>query len=255
MDGRPGWWQRGFIGGQFALVSSPRRDNRTPTPSIRTRTASSRPSPCSRTARSWLAARSPTSEGKPRSHRPTRRDYRSADSFDPNATARSIQLPYSQPAKFWPAPVHDHGGQFELYWRLDATSGAADSFNLLAPMSGRSPCSLTAKFWLVALPPHRGQTRLRLARLDATTGAADSFDPSANGTVESIALQPDGADGKIVVGGIFTTMSGQIRNNAAALRASRRAAVSSRSGHKRRGRGITNAVVTLVDPEEFRERY
>src|SRR5436853_6697134 len=49
-----------------------------------------------------------------------------------------------------------------------------------------------------------GQTRNRIARLDATTGLADSFDPNANGFVYSIAVE---ADGKILAGGDFTTLS------------------------------------------------
>jgi hypothetical protein len=59
-----------------------------------------------------------------------------------------------------------------------------------------------------------GQTRNRIARLDATTGAADSFDPNANSTVNSIAVQ---ADGKILAGGIFTSIGGQTRNFVARL--------------------------------------
>src|SRR5258708_23407557 len=66
------------------------------------------------------------------------------------------------------------------------------------------------------------QTRNRLARLEATTGVAESFDPSAGGggfpnlttSVEAIALQ---ADGKILVGGSFTNIGGQPRNNFARL--------------------------------------
>ena len=54
-----------------------------------------------------------------------------------------------------------------------------------------------------------GQTRNRIARLDATTGAADSFDPNANNDVHSIAVQ---ADGKILAGGVFTSIGGQTRN-------------------------------------------
>src|SRR5947207_652586 len=57
-----------------------------------------------------------------------------------------------------------------------------------------------------------GQTRNRIARLDAMTGLADSFNPNANGTVRSIAVQPDG---KILVGGQFfgaNSIGGQTRN-------------------------------------------
>ncbi len=58
-----------------------------------------------------------------------------------------------------------------------------------------------------------GQTRNRIARLDAS-GAVEgtaTFDPGtgANNTVYSAALQ---ADGKILLGGIFTTVNAQTRN-------------------------------------------
>ena len=63
-----------------------------------------------------------------------------------------------------------------------------------------------------------GQTRNFIARLDATTGLADSFNPNPGGpnaaTVLSIAVQ---ADGKILAGGVFVTMSGQLRNYIARL--------------------------------------
>ncbi len=66
-----------------------------------------------------------------------------------------------------------------------------------------------------------GQTRHQIARLDATTGLADSFDPNVSPPVPrvpSIAVQ---ADGKIMVGGAFTTFApnGELvtRNNIARL--------------------------------------
>ena len=63
-----------------------------------------------------------------------------------------------------------------------------------------------------------GQPRFHIARLDATTGLADSFNPHPRGglgtSVYSIAVQ---ADGKILVGGYFTSIGGQTRNNIARL--------------------------------------
>src|SRR5207247_1744429 len=53
-----------------------------------------------------------------------------------------------------------------------------------------------------------------IARLDATNGFADSFDPNANSHVYSIAVQ---ADGKIVAGGLFTSIGGETRNRIARL--------------------------------------
>ena len=46
------------------------------------------------------------------------------------------------------------------------------------------------------------------------TGAADSFDPNANNVVYSLAVQPDG---KILVGGAFTNIGGQMRSRMARL--------------------------------------
>jgi uncharacterized delta-60 repeat protein len=54
---------------------------------------------------------------------------------------------------------------------------------------------------------------LALAAL-AQSPLADSFNPGANGTVYCLAVQ---GDGKIVVGGLFTTLGGQSRNNVGRL--------------------------------------
>ena len=60
-----------------------------------------------------------------------------------------------------------------------------------------------------------GQPRNAIARLDPATGLADSFNPDAgDGLVVSIAVQ---ADGKVVVGGLFSNIGGQPRNNIARL--------------------------------------
>jgi uncharacterized delta-60 repeat protein len=62
-----------------------------------------------------------------------------------------------------------------------------------------------------------GQPRNNIARLDPITGLADSFIPNATGgnaAVRSIVVQ---ADGKILVGGTFTSIGGQPRNNMARL--------------------------------------
>jgi uncharacterized delta-60 repeat protein len=62
-----------------------------------------------------------------------------------------------------------------------------------------------------------GQPRNHIARLDPTTGLADSFDPNANSpnsNVRAVAVQ---ADSKILVGGYFTAIGGQTRNNIARL--------------------------------------
>jgi hypothetical protein len=55
-----------------------------------------------------------------------------------------------------------------------------------------------------------------MARLDAATGLADSFNPNALGTssIRSIAVQPDG---KVLAGGVITTIGGQPRRGIARL--------------------------------------
>ena len=47
-----------------------------------------------------------------------------------------------------------------------------------------------------------GQSRQGMARLDPVTGAADSFDPSPDQPPFAVVVQPDG---KILIGGMFTT--------------------------------------------------
>lgn len=49
-----------------------------------------------------------------------------------------------------------------------------------------------------------GQTRTRLAAFTATTGALTAWAPTADGTVHSMALSPDGS--KIVLGGMFQNL-------------------------------------------------
>jgi uncharacterized delta-60 repeat protein len=49
-----------------------------------------------------------------------------------------------------------------------------------------------------------GQTRNKIARLDAITGLADSFDPNADDEIYAFMVQ---ADGKILIGGQFATLS------------------------------------------------
>lgn len=63
-----------------------------------------------------------------------------------------------------------------------------------------------------------GLARSRIARLNGTTGLADSLDPSvsSNFSVDVLARQPDG---KILVGGAFTTIWGATHNSIARLNA------------------------------------
>jgi uncharacterized delta-60 repeat protein len=69
-----------------------------------------------------------------------------------------------------------------------------------------------ARFWIPAV------CALALAaaapRARAQSPAADSFNPGASNTVYALAVQPDG---KILVGGQFTNLAGQVRNRLARL--------------------------------------
>jgi uncharacterized delta-60 repeat protein len=102
--------------------------------------------------------------------------------------------------------------------RLDAITGLADSFNpnadgVVFAIAVQADGKILAGGDFSNIG---GQPRNSLARLDATSGLADSFNPNANVThlIPSIALQ---ADGKILVGGEFTAIGGQMRNRIARL--------------------------------------
>jgi uncharacterized delta-60 repeat protein len=140
-----------------------------------------------------------------------------ADSFDPNADGFFVDsIAVQADGKILAAgDFTTIGGQTRnRIARLDRTTGLADSFN---PNANGYVLSIAAQADGKILVGGQfngpnsigGQTRNRIARLDATTGLADSFDPNANDEVDSIAVQ---ADGKILTGGVFTTIGGQTRN-------------------------------------------
>ena len=103
--------------------------------------------------------------------------------------------------------------------RLDATTGLADTLNpnandFVETIAVQSDGKIVAGGYFTAIG---GQTRNRLARLDASTGLADTLNPNApnaGDVVYSVMVQ---SDGKILAGGIFTTIGGQTRNNIARL--------------------------------------
>lgn len=78
----------------------------------------------------------------------------------------------------------------------------------------------------------------------------DGFDPNANGIVRSIAVQPDG---KILIGGAFTTLRGGTvtRNRIARLGFAPSAASVSVAGRLSvgKGSGLANAFVNLTDQD------
>jgi uncharacterized delta-60 repeat protein len=108
--------------------------------------------------------------------------------------------------------------------RLDPMTGLADSFNPNPSGSLRGPqvfsiaVQADGKILVGGIfTSVGGKTRYNIARLDPMTGLADSFAPNPmgpRGQVGSIAVQ---ADGKVLVGGIFTHIRRQMRNDIARL--------------------------------------
>ncbi len=161
-----------------------------------------------------------------------------ADSWNPNANATVVSIAVQTNGMILA------GGGFSTTFgtptiggqtrnriaRLDAVTGAADSWNPNANGGVVNSIAVQADGKILAGGQFNtgfgtatigGQTRNYIARLDATTGAADSFDPGANLDVYTIAVQ---ADGKILVGGDFNdngigaiSIGGQVRNRIARL--------------------------------------
>ncbi len=105
--------------------------------------------------------------------------------------------------------------------RLYTDSAKADAFNPNANNSVRSIAVQTDGKILVVgnFTTIGGQSRNKIARLTALTGAADSsFNPvvAPASAVSSITVQ---TDGKVIIGGNFTTIDGQPRNRMARLSA------------------------------------
>ncbi len=103
--------------------------------------------------------------------------------------------------------------------RLDPATGLADSFNpnadddvstIVVQADGR--ILVGGQFTNIG-----GQSRNQIARLDPATGLADSFDPNPTGPVVEVGAIAQQADGKILVGGQFTGLGGQPRNDIARL--------------------------------------
>jgi uncharacterized delta-60 repeat protein len=127
------------------------------------------------------------------------------------------------------------GGQSRKgFARLDPTTGSADSFdpNLVNTVPGYeaalSAIMIQADGKILVggfFTDIGGQTRHSIARLDPTTGQADSFDPNAayGGSIATVFAIAAQADGKLVVGGSFSRISGQTRNNLARLETDGRA--------------------------------
>ena len=144
-----------------------------------------------------------------------------ADSFDPNANGAVDAIAVQADGKILAGGAFNGansiGGQTRNFIaRLDANTGAADSFDPNANDSVGS-IAVQADGKVLAgggFTSIGGQTRNFIARLDPATGAADSFNPNANFGVFSIVVQ---VDGQILAGGFFTNIGGQTRNRIARL--------------------------------------
>jgi uncharacterized delta-60 repeat protein len=97
--------------------------------------------------------------------------------------------------------------------RVDGVTGLVDPFDPNAndeilSIVGQADGKVLAGGYFTGVG---GQPRNRVARLQAASGAADSFDPDPNAGAyaNSLGIQ---ADGKILVGGSFTTIGGQTRS-------------------------------------------
>jgi len=138
------------------------------------------------------------------------------DSFDPGNGANVRTIVVQPDGKIlvggeFPS-VLNFGGQPRNYIaRLDP-SGLADSFNPDADDTVYS-IALQADGKVLAgghFTNIGGQARTSIARLDAISGAADTFNPNPgiNHNVVALAVQPDG---KILAGGDFGIIGGQLR--------------------------------------------
>jgi len=142
--------------------------------------------------------------------------------FDPNANEDVASIAVQPDGKILIGGAFTSvGGQPRNYFaRLEPATGLADSFtpaanNVVISMAVQVDGRIVVGGAFTSIG---GQTRNCIARLDAVTGLADSFNPNATGsvigTVYALAVQ---ADGKVLAGGLFTSIGGQTRNYIARL--------------------------------------
>ena len=135
-----------------------------------------------------------------------------ADSFNPFANGGLRSIAVQADGKIVVGGQFNFiGGQTRNFIaRLDPTTGAADAFNpnansFVYSIAVQADGKILAGGFFNGANSIGGAARNYIARLNATTGLADSFDPNVNGAIVfAIAVQ---ADGKILVGGNFTTLS------------------------------------------------
>lgn len=180
-----------------------------------------------------------------------------ADTFDPNPTGQPYVVALQPDGKVLV------GGQFSVIGgqtrrgiaRLDPVTGLADSWD---------PNVTSGVVWSIAVQADGnifaggdfsmigGQSRKFIARLDAMTGLSDAFNAgTVNGGKNGLKSIISQAGGKVLIGGDFSSIAGQPRNNIARLLADSgpTAANVSLAGRATTasGQGVRNAVITLTD--------
>jgi uncharacterized delta-60 repeat protein len=144
------------------------------------------------------------------------------NAFDPNANDHIYAIAVQADGKILVCGYFTSiGGQTRnRIARLDPTTGLADSFDpnandFLYSAAVQADGKILVYGYFTSIG---GQARNYIARLDPVTGLADSFNPSPSpgtyGNVYAVTMQ---ADGKILVGGQFTSIGGQVRNGIARL--------------------------------------
>jgi uncharacterized delta-60 repeat protein len=150
----------------------------------------------------------------------------SADSFDPNANAAVLSLAVQADGKILAGGFFANiGGQPRNFIaRLDATTGLADSFNpngndLVFSIAVQADGKILAGGDFTTLAPNGGAavTRNHITRLETDGRLDQTLDLGTlggGGSVSATALQPNG---KILIGGDFTSVLGVARNYIARL--------------------------------------
>ncbi|HZJ37717.1 MAG TPA: hypothetical protein VFD18_00985 [Chthoniobacterales bacterium] len=147
-----------------------------------------------------------------------------ADSFNPNANSSVSTIALQGDGKIlvggdFSGPNSIGGETRNHIARLDPTTGLADSFdpnanNIINSVVLQADGKILVGGNFSGPNSIGGETRNHIARLDPATGLADSFDPNSNNAVFAIAVQ---TDGKIVVGGFYDIIGGQMRTDFARL--------------------------------------
>ncbi len=153
-----------------------------------------------------------------------------ADSFDPNASATVLSIVLAPDGKIlvggFFSGAESIGGQARNYLaRLDGITGLADSFDpnandIVASIAVQPDGKILVDGDFTTLAPNGGApvTRNRIARLEADGRLDQTLNLHLEGEIAhyvlASAVQPDG---KIVIGGQFTSVLGVTRNNIARL--------------------------------------